>query len=76
MIKRQPSKYHFTYRGPVFSFGTLIENVYIADTEADSIAEAIRNISHNWKMKRKRERNFKVELDERFLKAVKIRKDN
>lgn len=57
---------NFTYSGPVTSFGKIIENNYVAETEAPSEEKARSNIAAQFKRKHNYAMNKKIELPGRI----------
>jgi len=60
-------KFYFAYDGPVMSFGKVRENRWTYYTKASTIAEALNNLSFNYKRINQLSKNFKIELDKKYL---------
>lgn len=61
------SKKLWIYKGPVSSFGRVINNEYRGGSQAVSSKRALANIAFGYKKKNKLEPNAKIELDSRYL---------
>ena len=61
------SKRLWIYKGPVTSFGKVINDDYKGGSQAVSSKRALANIAFSYKKKHKLEPNAKIELDSRYL---------
>ena len=62
-------KRHYTYKGPVYSFGQIINDNYYAETEAVSDKKALSNIQYRYKLSKGLMAETKITLNPKYLKS-------